>query len=783
MSVQPDVTLQLANSVTAHMSPYVRSIDFALDWVLVESGKALYRQGDAADCTYVVLSGRLRSVAQRQPGGRKELVAEFGRGELCGIVETLTEVRRSSTLLAVRDTEIAKIPGGLINSIKVRFPRVVSKLFTLLGRRLLKAQLPGLHPAAPQRQLEYGEQQGGPTSGYSSVAVVAVSPGLPLTALARELAYSLAEVGPALCITQDTVKEALGPAALDQVNDYKLTAWLGAQEDHHATVVYQCDPGLTSWTQLCLRHADCVLVFASAAAGPTVSSLEEKLETASLRVTKELVLCHPETTRIPVGTRHWLEVRPWIFRHHHIKLPDRMLTKRSEARLAEHYARLAEEKVRPDVHSDFSRLAREVRGCAVGLVLGGGGARGSSHVGMIRAILEAGIPIDRVAGVSIGSFMGGLWCQERDITKVTVKARQFSMKMGQKWRMAIDLTYPYCSLMSGFGFNGLVEEQFKETMIEDLWLPYFTITTDVSVSDMRVHDRGSLWRYVRASMSLAGYMPPMCDPTDGHLLLDGGYVNNLPADIMHERGARHIMAVDVGSLDDTDLDNYGDWLSGWSVLWAKLNPLARVPRVLSQADIQVRLAYVSCTRQLEAVKQADYCDYIRPPIDQYGTLQFDAYEEIKDRGYYHGQTYFAGLRKAGQLWGGSREQHSRRGSLDSLHTATATPDRRPYARFTDLAEMVCRVRGVTPERQRDFLSSAEFGESDLDTEPAESDILTDPEDEEEELGEDESGFLSQAGQDSELMMMHNVGLTVNSVLHNQSGNTIAIKISLTGNQQ
>ena len=119
MSVQPDVTLQLANSVTAHMSPYVRSIDFALDWVLVESGKALYRQGDAADCTYVVLSGRLRSVAQRQPGGRKELVAEFGRGELCGIVETLTEVRRSSTLLAVRDTEIAKIPGGLINSIKV----------------------------------------------------------------------------------------------------------------------------------------------------------------------------------------------------------------------------------------------------------------------------------------------------------------------------------------------------------------------------------------------------------------------------------------------------------------------------------------------------------------------------------------------------------------------------------------------------------------------------------------------------------------------------------------
>merc|ERR1719495_2553428 len=142
MSVQPDVTLQLANSVTEHMSTYVRSIDFALDWVLIESGKALYRQGDEADCTYVVLSGRLRSVVQRD--GRREMVAEYGRGELCGIVETLTGAKRSTTLLAVRDTEIAKIPGGLINSIKLKYPIVVSRLINLLGKRLLSLQTPSL---------------------------------------------------------------------------------------------------------------------------------------------------------------------------------------------------------------------------------------------------------------------------------------------------------------------------------------------------------------------------------------------------------------------------------------------------------------------------------------------------------------------------------------------------------------------------------------------------------------------------------------------------------------
>ena len=98
------------------------------------------------------------------------------------------------------------------------------------------------------------------------------------------------------------------------------------------------------------------------------------------------------------------------------------------------------------------------------------------------------------------------------------------------------------------------------------------MTTDVTQSCMRVHKMGNLWRYVRASMSLSGYLPPLCDPMDGHLLLDGGYVNNLPADVMQQQGANFIFAVDVGSQDDFNLTNYGDELSGWWLLWNKWNP-------------------------------------------------------------------------------------------------------------------------------------------------------------------------------------------------------------------
>lgn len=210
------------------------------------------------------------------------------------------------------------------------------------------------------------------------------------------------------------------------------------------------------------------------------------------------------------------------------------------------------------------------------------------------------------------------------------------------------------------------------------------------ILDVSLNSPGSLWRYVRASMSLSGYLPPLCDPKDGHLLMDGGYINNLPgvcfyleplppplvsvltpppcapgiADVARSMGAKVVIAIDVGSRDETNLFNYGDSLSGWWLLWKRLNPLAekvkvgrrtvqatdfqptpanlqltpgRPPelklecsllQVLNMAEIQTRLAYVCCVRQLESVKSSDYCEYIRPPIDRYRTLEFNKFDEI-----------------------------------------------------------------------------------------------------------------------------------------------------------
>ncbi|EMP28362.1 Patatin-like phospholipase domain-containing protein 7 [Chelonia mydas] len=171
---------------------------------------------------------------------------------------------------------------------------------------------------------------------------------------------------------------------------------------------------------------------------------------------------------------------------------------------------------------------------------------GCSQVGIIRALIEAGIPVDMIGGTSIGSFMSALYAEERSYNQMRIKARQWAMEMNSVFKTVLDLTYPITSMFSGASFNNGISNIFKDKQIEDLWIPYFTITTDITASAMRVHTDGSLWRYVRASMSLSGYMPPLCDPKDGHLLMDGGYINNLPGSSGHDVHAGTRSTASVG---------------------------------------------------------------------------------------------------------------------------------------------------------------------------------------------------------------------------------------------
>uniref|UniRef100_A0A8C2D5U2 lysophospholipase n=1 Tax=Cyprinus carpio TaxID=7962 RepID=A0A8C2D5U2_CYPCA len=724
MRAEPRMVLNVAHTVVRRVSSFVRQIDFALDWMALEAGRAVYRQGDKSDSTFIVLSGRLRSVIMKDDG-KKELAGEYGRGDLIGVVEALTHLNRATTVHAVRDSELAKLPEGALNSIKRKYPQVVTHLIHLLGQKILgnmqQVNVRNLGFHTPSSKWDAGN----PAANLSTVTILPVSEEVPLTAFTLELQHALSAIGPTLLLTSDIIKQHLGVAALDSVHEYRLSSWLGQQEDIHRIVLYQSDRSLTPWTQRCIRQADCIIIVGVGEQEPTVGELERMLESSAVRAQKQLVLLHREDGPPPRGTAEWLNMRSWISRHLHLSCPHRVFSRRSLPKLVPMYQRVFEKP--PDRHSDFSRLARILTGNAIALVLGGGGARGCSQVGIIRALSEAGIPVDLIGGTSIGSLIGALYAEERSVSRMTVRARQWDF--GSIFKKITDLTYPVTSMFTGASFNSSISGIFQDKQIEDLWIPYFNITTDITASSMRVHTYGSLWRYVRASMSLSGYLPPLCDPKDGHLLMDGGYINNLPADTARSMGAKLVIAVDVGSQDETDLTNYGDSLSGWWLLWKRLNPLSEKVKVLNMAEIQTRLAYVCSVRQLEMVKDSDYCEYLRPPIDRYGTLDFGKFDEIADVGYQHGKTVFDVWCRSGVRETMLKDQHQ-----EEFHKSRSTNVTCPNASFTDLAEIVSRIE---PVKQAVVDEESEY-QTDYDEDAVLSDFdLSNPNSEHSEHTEDE----------------------------------------------
>jgi lysophospholipid hydrolase len=187
------------------------------------------------------------------------------------------------------------------------------------------------------------------------------------------------------------------------------------------------------------------------------------------------------------------------------------------------------------------------------------------------------------------------------------------------------------SYTTGHEFNRGIFKTFGDYLIEDFWLPYYCNTTNISASRVSYHTSGYAWRYIRASMSLAGLLPPLCD--EGAMLLDGGYVDNLTVLQMKSLGADVIFAVDVGSLYDDTPQEYGDSLSGFWSLWNRWNPFSTLPNPPTLAEIQSRLAYVSSVDALERAKTMPGCHYLRPAIDPFGTLSFGQFDEIYRVGY------------------------------------------------------------------------------------------------------------------------------------------------------
>ncbi|KAF2429202.1 lysophospholipase NTE1 [Tothia fuscella] len=663
----PVILLTMAKRLTSVLERMILHIDFALEYLQVDAGQVIYDQGEQSDSIFIILNGRLRAIREKEDKS-KSIIAEYGQGDSVGELEVLTETLRPGSLHAIRDTELAKIPKALFNSLALEHPGMTIKMSRILARRMRALVENPLHTHLNERTTTGTSGSPSSTLNLRTVCILPVTSGVPVVEFASRLVNALTQLGTSVVsLNQSAILNHLGRHAFNKMGKLKLSQYLADLEEKYGLVLYVADASAQApWTATCITQSDCILVVGAADSSPLIGEYERILLTAKTTARKELVLIHAERLCPPGLTRRWLRNRVWINGgHHHVQmtykiapdpvhLPNRRfglaLKQRVQVLQAE-IQKYTSRKVRQTplysaetpFKGDFHRLARRLCGKSVGLVLGGGGARGIAAVGIIRALEEAGIPIDMVGGTSIGAFIGALYAWDAGIVPMYGRIKRFAGRMGSMWRFALDLTYPSASYTTGHEFNRGIFKTFGNYLIEDFWLPFYCNTTNISKSRVEYHTSGYVWRYVRASMSLAGLLPPLCD--EGSMLLDGGYIDNLTVAHMKSLGADIIFAVDVGSLYDTTPHAFGDSLSGFWSIFNRWNPLSPYPNPPTLSEIQTRLAYVSSVDALERAKNMPGCHYLRPPIDDYGTLSFGQFDEIYKVGYEYGKEFLGRLRE------------------------------------------------------------------------------------------------------------------------------------------
>ena len=562
--------------------------------VCVPGGTAIMRQGEPGDAMWLVVNGRL-GVSVAAPGGEVR-IGEVGRGQLVGELALLSDRPRNATVRALRDSELLRFSAAAFRQLVSAHPEVLLKLSATLIERMGPPQVTaGTRP---------------------TVATIAVLPAgstksADVAGFCRRLADALAGSGAVRHLRAGDLSHVGDPQ-----DTAAVVAWLQRIEEDHDFVIYEASDHGSEWSARCVRQADRVLVVGRAGADPAVTPDEGRSSGGDAGTPRrDLVLLHTNGSRLPAHTAAWLGPRH-ITAHHH---------------------------VREDGAADYQRLARVIAGKAVGVVLGGGGARGLAHLGVLRAIEEAGIPIDAVGGTSIGAIMAATFAVGWD--HETRVARAMASFAGS--RFLLGFTFPAVATSSSKKLTNLLRhpDYLGETPIEDMWTPFFCVSTSLSRAEIVVHDTGPAWWGVRASIALPGILPPVWH--DGDLLVDGGVLDDLPIDVMRSRHDGPVVAVDLRpEHQHHERGAFEPALSGWSVLGRRLNPFSASPdlpgalAIVSRAkDISVRWAQ----RDRDAANDADL--YLRPPTDGYGTFDFKAAARLIDLGY-----RYASRRLEGEPW-------------------------------------------------------------------------------------------------------------------------------------
>lgn len=553
----------------------------AVEWRRLSQGQTLFEEGDPANAVYFVVKGRL--VASRlDPTNEGDVrLGEIGRGEVVGEAGVLRATPRSATVQALRDSVLAGLrEDDFIELIEHR-PRVMVEVAL--------------------RALERAEDTVRPSPGR--VLAVAVADGLRRHDILRELHAALQPVG-----YVETVEPARAAALLDLTDVVNLAA--GSLEEvrvsgllHEAEIetdylILDVGDERGWWSRHTLGMADRVLIFVPFAADETKGSrLLELLDGCPNGLQRVVVAVHTSSAPAPVGS----------------------------AALRDRFAADEILHVVEGSDADLARVARVAAGRANTLVLGGGGARGFAQIGVLRALVELGVPVDMVGGVSIGGILGAAMADGMAVDDLIEWA-------GRHFARSMDYTLPIVSLVKAARIARSAEETFGGRDIEDLRKTYFCVSTDLTVSRSYIHRRGSLSRAVRATSAIPGVMPPV--PFGDHLLVDGGVLNNLPIDVARDLApVGQVIAIDVAPPRGPGArKDYGLSVSGWEALRSNRGRGRRIYPAISVVLMRSMITASMQKRDAQVASALADC-YLDLDMRGVSMLEFGDPAGVAQRGY------------------------------------------------------------------------------------------------------------------------------------------------------
>jgi NTE family protein len=545
--------------------------DAALKQLLAEAcwfglpGGTLLDRGGENDRALFLVVTGCLGVFANDEHNHRRLVAHVPAGETVGEMSLISGDPSSAELVALRDTELLRVSPDGFSSLIARHPRVMLNLMRILVRRLQDTT-----------------RSSSDSSRARTFAIIPIQDGLETAPIAQRIAAVLNDMGSRAAV--------LDASAADQSAE-----WFSNFEAAHDVVFYRGDKPDSPWTHMCLRQSDRVFMLAQTDRPLPLRPLDMPAFKERASGLPELLLLHPASAKSNLPEHFAL--RSGVFESHH--------------------------HVRQGNLDDVRRMARFISGRAVGLVLAGGGARGFAHIGVIKALKEANVPFDHLGGASMGAIIAAGVADEWSLEELTERVRDAFVKTNP----LSDYTIPLIALVRGRKVTQLLRENFGDLRIEEMAKPFFCVSSDLTTGRTHEHRSGLVWRALRASVALPGILPPVTH--HGHLLVDGGVMNNLPVDVMRKLAQGPIIASDVtGEIDlQARDDRYGERPIWWLV-WQRM---VGSPSIVS---ILMRSGTVGSEAQRRVVReQADYL--YEPPLPGIGLRDWGAFDRAVQEGYEH----------------------------------------------------------------------------------------------------------------------------------------------------